>query len=120
MRASGRMIGSASRPRATSASRVHACSAATVDVRKRHAQQFVVLVAAVEVLDQLRHAFLAAHRRPEMHAGILEQRFPAVAQLPVIRDRHGTLVPHVDLAYLRIVSIPMTSNPPNSYAFRNR
>jgi hypothetical protein len=25
-----------------------------------------------------------------------------------------------DVAYLRIVSIPTTSNPPNSYAFRNR
>jgi hypothetical protein len=61
-----------------------------VEVRKRHAQQFVLLDAAIELLDQRRHAVTAAHRRPEIRLGILDQRFPAMAQFLVNRDGHGS------------------------------
>ena len=60
-----------------------------VEVRKRHAQQFVLLDAAIEVLDQRRHAVAAAHRLPEFRAGIRDQRFPAMAQFLVNRAGHG-------------------------------
>ena len=56
-----------------------------VEVRKRHAQQFVLLDAAIEVLDQRRHAVAAAYRLPEFRAGIRDQRFPAMAQFLVNR-----------------------------------
>ena len=57
-----------------------------VEVRKRHAQQFVLLDAAIEVLDQRRHAVAAAHRLPEFRAGIRDERFPAMAQFLVNRE----------------------------------
>src|SRR5262249_19763937 len=68
-----------------------------VEVRERHAQQFVLLDAAVEVLDQRRHAVAAAHRPPraaprppEARAGVRDQWLPAMAQPLVNRDGHGT------------------------------
>ena len=55
-------------------------ASSAVEVRKRHTQQFVLLDAAIEVLDQRRHAIAAAYRLPEIRAGIRDQRFPAMAQ----------------------------------------
>ena len=69
-------------------------ASAAVEVRKRHAQQFVLLDAAIEVLDQRRHAVAAAHRLPEFRAGILDQRFPAMAQFLV--NRVFGLIPQLE------------------------
>jgi len=65
------------------------CRLSAVEVRKRHAPQFVLLDAEVEVLDQRRPAVAAAHHFPEIRAGIRDQRFPAMAQFLVNRDGHG-------------------------------
>ena len=51
-----------------------------VEVREHLAQQFVLLDAAIQVLDQRRHAVAAAQRLPEIRLRILDERFPAMAQ----------------------------------------
>jgi hypothetical protein len=58
-------------------------------VRKRHAQQLVLLDAAIEVLDQRRHAVAAANGLPELRVGIRDQLLPAMAYFVLNRAGQG-------------------------------
>ena len=54
-----------------------------IEMRKRHAEHFVLLDAAVEILDEGRHAVASAHGLPEVRAGIRDKGLPAVAEFLV-------------------------------------
>jgi hypothetical protein len=53
-------------------------------------------------------------------SAIAGMKFMPTALLALAADTKNPRGLNADVAYLRIVSIPTTSNPPNSYAFRNR